>query len=253
MAVKKEKIKKENVRKSLEERETEEEKLEKIIKEKEEKENKEIDKNYEKIYQKQGTWILIILGVIIASVFLSFWISIETKKFDYIGQTFQKEYFGQIPIYTTQFNGYSPITGQAVNTKINLRNDPRESKVPVIGKIKYLKNKPAYISLNMSSKIYECGSIALVSLGQFMNGVGIPIITGISDEEGAIEYGKPYITCENTNQSTVFVLTKGEKSEIRQLNENPNCYILSVNNCEIVEVIERLEVASLASFNNRQI
>ena len=212
----------------------------------------ELEKKYNQIYQKQGTWLLIILMVVIGSLFLSFWISVESKKFDYIGLTFQKEYFGQIPIYTTHLQGYGP-TGQAINTKINLRNDPRKSEIPVIGTVRYVKDQPVYLSLNMSSNIYECGPIALVSLGQFMSGTGFTIVTGISDEVDAKDYKKPYVTCENQKESTVLVLTKGDKSEIRQLEDNPNCYVLSVNNCEIVEVVERLEVASLASFNNRKL
>ena len=103
----------------------------------------------------------------------------------------------------------------------------------------------------MSSNIYECGPIALISLGQFMSNTGFEIVTGITDEEGAKEYEKPLVTCENQGEATVLVLTKGDKSEIRQLVDNPNCYVLSVNNCEIVEVIERFEVASLASFNDK--
>ena len=45
----------------------------------------------------------------------------------------------------------------------------------------------------------------------------------------------------------------GNESKIFQDKNNSNCYTLSVNNCEIVPVIERFEVATIAEVNDEDI
>jgi hypothetical protein len=208
-------------------------------------------KNVEEKQKKQETqvkWVIAISVLLIVGVFIAGWISLESKKFDYVGVQWQKEMFGEIPIYTTLITGYG-VNGLPMNFKLALRNNPKELDIPLEGDIKFIRNKPVYFSLNMSSGIDKCGSIALISFGQFMSGLGFNLVTAISSQELAEEYKRPFINCKNKPGKTVIVLTTGNQSKIEQVEKN--CYVLSVNDCEIIKVMEKFEVATLASLNKR--
>src|SRR3989344_4793437 len=179
----------------------------------------------EKIMESQeigAKWLVIGLVGIVASLFIFGWILSESKKVDYIGLTFTKENFGQIPIYTSPLSGKT-VYGEDINFKIDL-----------------------------DSGVDKCSSESLVGLGQFMDAMGFDIQTGLTSKEKAKEYGKPYVICENTNGATVLVLTTGNESQIVQQG-NDDCYILSVNNCELTEVVERLEIGTLAYMRNEKL
>ena len=54
---------------------------------------------------------------------------------------------------------------------------------------------------------------------------------------------------ERHSDKTVLMLRKGNESKIEKLDEN--CFVLEVNNCELEEVIERFEMATLATLLDR--
>jgi len=212
----------------------------KITQEDKENQGKDSDRRRD----REVIWLITILTIIILSFFSTIWISQEAKKFDYEGYMFTKEKFGDIPIYSTIITGYNQ-EGAPINFKLNLRNDPRELDVPFNGNLSFIEGKPLYFSINITSDIHECGSLALVSLGQFMNGIGKKMVTGITTQEEANQYKKLHINCDNAKDATTVVLTKGDKTEIIQSESNPQCYVLKVNNCEIIEAIERFEIETL--------
>lgn len=215
-------------------------------------ENKKIeDEKYEKKLNNQTKIILLIIGVLIISIFLGVWISSESQKFDYAGQTFQKEMFGQIPIYTTQMQGYK-FNGIPMNFKLVLRNNPAKSNVSVNGDLTLITNNELYFSLNMSSNLDKCGdSYALVAFGQFASNTGLSIKTGVSSKELALQYKKPFADCTSSTKNTVIILTNSNETGIYQDSKYKNCYIVKVNNCETIDALERLEMAIVAMKNNR--
>lgn len=211
------------------------------------------DEKLDKKTSNQVKWFFIFLGVVLIALLLGGWVNIEAKKFDYIGLTFQKEKFGEIPIYTTQITGYG-INGMPMNFKLVLRNDPSKSEIPIEGKIRFLRNSPVYISINSSSGIEECGdAIALVSYGYFMTGLGFDLKTASPDQELANERNQPFVDCSNKKDSTVVLLTSGNETKISQSPDNENCYVLSVNNCETIPLVERFEIATLAHIRGKEI
>ena len=199
--------------------------------------------------QERGAKILlfVILGIV-AFLFIFGWVVSESNKFDYIGLTFVKEKFGEIPIYTAYVTGDS-IYGTPIDYKLVLREDPRKSEIPVDANLRFITDKPIYLSLNMSSNIQECGARPMASFGLFTAGVGWNLETVVSTEDLAKELDRKYINCQNTPNATVLLLTKGLESKITQ--EGPNCYVLSVNNCELDQVLERFEIASLSTMTGR--
>ena len=232
----------------------------------EEKKEKYLEKNSDKIekspeveakeknseLQEIGAkWLVIGLIGIVASLFIFGWVLSESRKVDYIGLTFTKENFGQIPIYTSPLSGKT-VNGDDINFKIALRNNPKNSKIPIVGNLYYDEDRQVYLTIDLDSGVDQCTSESLVGLGQFMDAMGFDIQTGLTSKEKAKEFGKPYVVCENTNGATVLVLTTGNKSEIVQQG-NDDCYVLSVNNCELTEVVEKLEIGTLAYMRNEKI
>ena len=145
-----------------------------------------------------------------------------------------------------------------MNFKMVVRNNPKDLKVPIEGEIKYQKNSPVYFSINISSGINMCapvgGTIALVSFGQFMSGMGFELITGVTTKNESELYKRPFITCDENptkSRSTTIILTPGDESKIVQSRTNLNCYTLYVKECEMLEVMEKFEVATLSGFTGR--
>lgn len=233
----------------------EEVKKEEIKKEVEKEVSEEIEKpGQSQAQNSQLKWIFLIMGVLILFVIIGAWISYESKKTDYIGMTFTKEMFGDIPLYSTQITGYNAVTGQPIKFKFVLRNNPRESKVPVNGTIE-IRGGPVYFSMNMTDdNLNRCGdSYVLVGLGQFATNIGINMVTAINPKEKALEFNRTFADCTNMPNSTVIIFTEGNQTRIDREYVNPNCYKISVSGCDSLAAIERFEVGVLAKINDKQL
>jgi hypothetical protein len=210
--------------------------------------------NKENIYnsESQLKWILLIIGFFVVALIVGFFLKSESNSYDYAGVIWQKEMFGQIPLHSTVITGYS-VSGTPIDFKMNFRGDPRKNKVPIEGELDYILNNPVYISIDLDSGISECGTLALVNFGRFMAEMRFQLESAVPDENLSIEYGKPIANCENRPESTVFILRTGDQSKIVQDKNNPNCYELIVANCEDIEVMERLQVATIARFTSQPV
>ena len=204
----------------------------------------------ERVEVNQLKWFFIIFGTLMFLSFILIWISIESKSFNFSGIGFTKERFGQIDFYTTTITGYG-IREVPINYKLNLRNDPRELDVPVIGEINFLEDGKVYFALNLSSNISQCGSpISLVNFGHFMSGIGFDLVTAVPDEAQRDIYEKPVANCKAIINHTVLILTSGNETKIYQDSENLNCYVIEFTNCEEKEALEKFEVETLISLTN---
>jgi len=235
--------------------------VKKQIKEKSEEDNLKLsgktnngentEKELDKKTLKQTMWFFSILILLLIALFAGAWINFESKKFDYIGLTFQKEKFGEIPIYTSQITGYG-VTGLPMNFKLVLRNNPTELDIPIEGNIMFLRGQPVYLSINSSQELESCGDgIALISFGYFMTGLGFDLKTGAPTQELANSGNQPLINCDNTKDATVLILTEGNETKIIQHKDNVNCYTLSVSNCETIPLMEKFEIATLSEINGK--
>jgi hypothetical protein len=198
---------------------------------------------------KSLRWVIGIGIVVVVIVFFAIWYSEASKKFDYAGLSFRKEMFGKIPICTTQLSGYN-TNGQQINFKLALRNDPRTLKnIPVNGTIRFVNNKDVYVSFNLTSEMSECdnSSISLVGYGYFMASMGFKVKSTATSSDIAKKYNMTVANCNTHPQNTVVLITPSNETKIEQSLENKNCYILSFKNCEILQVMERFEVATLTN------
>ena len=241
-------------------------KEEKDIKEEEEESEEEVEKEEEgekevkekakkpalkKNQELQAKYMIFAMGIIIIIVFASAWISVESKQFKYLGGDWQKEMFGQIPIYASMIQGYN-VQGDMINFKLALKNDPRKLEyIPVEKDFKLITNQPVYFSLNLSSEIEGCDQGALISFGYFMAKMGLKVETSLTDQKTSKEMNYTYATCDNTFGSSVIILTDGEKDEIFLAEGKENCYVASMKDCNIQDVMERVEMAIFADLTDQ--
>jgi len=201
----------------------------------------------------QIKWIMGIMAFIIVLVFVFLWVSNAAKSFDYAGASFETTKVGSITLYSTVITGFDQ-NGLPIEYRLNLRNDPRNLKIPVEGRINFIKEKPIYFSLDFDSGINECKDLLpIVDFSRFMYAMGFPLISSVTSDELAIQYQKPMADCTNKPGNTVLILSSGETSGIYQDSQNPNCYYLTVSNCEEEEVLEKFEIVTLARFTGTEI
>jgi len=86
----------------------------------------------------------------------------------------------------------------------------------------------------------------------FMGGMNYKIISVVAEEEYSEIYGQEYVNCQSKPDNTVFIYTSGNKNEIRQSEGNPNCYIITYDDCKNTEALESLELEILAWFSGEE-
>ena len=245
---------KKTTEKEVKEKQKTENKLEKVANVKsdnEEKRDVKVNEGKEEkpVNEKQITWFVISLGVIVIVIIGGAFIVSESKEFDYIGLTFEKQKFGDFFIYTGHIVGLN-VNLDPINFQLSLRNDPRNNNVPIERNIIIKdKDRPIYVALNMSSGIDQCGSVPLIALGQFISGIGHELITTVTTKEAAEEFDKLYSNCDNNSGSTVLLLTTGDKTEIVVNEGNSDCYEIRVNNCELGEALEKAQLSILSELS----
>ena len=182
---------------------------------------------------KQLKWILIGAGFLLFSFLLVMVIVNESKHFDYLGLTFEKQQMGELQFFYTKLP-IKTATGQIVNYNLYLRTDPREIKLPENLFVKFRANGTF---ITVSPEFDDCNdaSLALTSLGSFIGGLGINAKGAVTDKDISNKTALPYVTCENSKNKTVILVRKGEKTELLQ---DSDCYTISVSNCEIIKGTE---------------
>ncbi|HRZ85692.1 MAG TPA: hypothetical protein P5277_02830 [Candidatus Paceibacterota bacterium] len=211
--------------------------------------NEELKEN--KKLNKQVKWVIITSVLIVVATLVSLWVVEESKKFEYNGLKFHEETLGNIKLHVSNVEGMG-IFGNPINFKFILRNDPRKLNIPVNANITFLIDGNKFISLNLSSGMENCenGSIASFSLGYFLNNIGINPIPSFTENKTATEEKGLYVDCNTHPGSTVIILTAGNETAINQDIKNKDCYTLVFKNCEVMQVVEKFEIAVLTKKNN---
>jgi len=210
------------------------------------KKQKIIDSEQKQKRKKMEKDVIIIL-IIMAVAFLAFFVFLKiftsyAVSFNYEGLKFKKEAYGKLIFYHTQVNLVRPDGRFQYN--LYLRNDPRKlEQIPADFSLIFMKDTIA----TFDPVIDRCSDAGLAGLGigDFFSAMGSKVKGATTDEQIANETGKPFVTCENTLNATVIKLVQGDNSSIAQDNENGNCYILNIKNCEVMETTERFLLASL--------
>jgi hypothetical protein len=125
--------------------------------------------------------------------------------------------------------------GQEADYDFYLRNDPRklDNKVPIVGDIVFRKN----MVLNVTTENLFCNgywNLALSNLYDLYNIMEVDVLIWKENENYSPEKDYMFVTFNEANVS-----------EIRK---EKNVYNLNVNNCEVLEVAERLMVETFRQF-----
>tara|TARA_Y100000310_G_C20615012_1_gene780152 strand:+ start:578 stop:1240 length:663 start_codon:yes stop_codon:yes gene_type:complete len=193
--------------------------------------------------EKELLWIIGFLGLLVIIFLIASSYFKSLNNFEYNGLSFQKERLGEIPIFH-HFYFYKAADGGLVKYNLYLRNDPRENNVPVEGgEISFKKNSVVFIGLNATG-LQQCrfGPLAVGQLASFLTDNELPVEGGSTEFWDAGASQEDWVTCDLYKGNRVIEISEGDETKITIDNK---CYKITVNNCEILEAIEKFEVQSL--------
>ena len=172
---------------------------------------------------------LIGIGIFII-ILIAFVLSIKSlTKFEYQNLDFEmvKEY--NILFYKTTLSFFLPETNQNIKHSFFLRKDPRKlEEIPFKGEFILLNN----IVLN-STEDFICEGDGAISVGNLLN----------LQISGMKIFKDPNLSCSEQGLYTYLNILPGNETKIEQFGYS--CYNLYVNNCEILDVTERIMVETL--------
>lgn len=182
----------------------------------------------------------ILIGLLVFSlILLSIYFIIDSiRHFEYEGVKFDvvKEgsvATGNLILYQTSV----PVTykGKMANYNFYLRKDPRElDKISFDGKLLLTQN----IVLNMTED-FNCDGDGVIAIANMVKMYGIFGINVMKDGNAS---------CDSQGRYSFIQIQPGEKTNIQQT--GPSCYILNVNNCEILDATEKLMVETFIEYHN---
>lgn len=203
-------------------------------------------KSIRKSEDRQLAWVVgFIVVVFVVTLGVYFWVeSIKSFEFGGVDWVYEKDvdyYHGRFP----------NLVGNNYIYNIYLRNDPRENDVPTEGvfdKFKY------GVVISTSPEFDLCrgdASRVMRDLGAFMKegfGAG-PLESGSTDEEVANNTERRFAICDNIDDRTVLVIDRGDNF-VTQDEGNPNCYTISVGNCDDASAVEKFMLKVIKDFGN---
>ncbi len=205
----------------------------------------------EKVIESQILWIIGFLFVVMVAFLVAGYVFKQVNQFDYQGLKFEKEKFGQIPIYHYSFYGKNYI-GELYKYNLYLRTDPRENNVSIKGNKIFFDSGSVYITIN-TDYFDECedNALAVGDLTLFLKDNGFNVLGANMDYTEAVMNGQRYATCETEKGVFVIELFRGEETGI-QISEK--CAQISVGpQCNILEATERFKTQVLIDAREREI
>ncbi len=206
-------------------------------------ENEEETESHSKKYAKQTKIAIIIMAVILASVFLTYWIVQTNRVVYYKGMKFYKEKEGSLVFYKSLLN-YISYSGEKILFILKLRNDPRElEKIEVEGYIKNLRKKTV---ISLSPDVANCTTTirTMIDFSRTLKAFGIETSAGTTSEEYSKENGVPLVRCEDAQEQSVIVIKEGQKEKITKTGD---CYTIEIKNCEIQKGFEKFILEFIAN------
>ena len=170
---------------------------------------------------------------------------------EYNGLTFTKERYGEIPV----FHYYYYISPE-LKYNLYIRNDPRTNPVQLTGYaveegIEFYQGNPIYISVAPEGLVgCEYGSVGISNLASFLVENQFKITGASTDKKQAEDNNIKYATCQYHPDGPVIILKGGNQTQI--IRETTGCYIIEINNCEILPAIEKFQVQMILDARARK-
>ncbi len=203
----------------------------------------------ERKLEKELMYIIgfIVLLVIIFMTASAFFKSLNT--IDYEGLTFTKGRVGNLVLYHHYYY-YKSKNGNLVQYNLYLRNDPRYNNVSVEGdKVLFNKNVESYLSVDsLNLEVCPYSILGVGNLAGFLTQNEVIINGGNLDPDAANVTGQEYVTCANHSNRKVIELKEGDETGIKI---NGNCYEIIVNNCDVMQAIERFQIQTILDNKDR--
>ena len=235
----------------------------KTRKEDDEKEDVKKLEKIKHVEDRQLLWIVFFIFLIIGG-FIGTWYYVQTlNKFEYLGLKWNVEERegGNFDFYHTRF----PVFYNAnANYNLYLREDPRENNVSVnlIEDSYGIRFRPDIV-ISLSPKAMRCENshIANAKMSQFLvQAVGLNSEGASTNKTYANELNASYATCNKynnmndteINKTIIIIDSQSQNPEIRQNQDNENCYIIDVGKCENMKATERFMIAVLEQALGRQ-
>ncbi|MFH1521779.1 MAG: hypothetical protein ABIF18_02360 [archaeon] len=195
---------------------------------------------------RQLLWFFIIIGIIFATVLVSYFGAESLKSFEYAGVDWMIEDYENLRIYHGMFIA---LNNANLNYNIFLRGDPRENDVPTEGTFDKFKYGGI---ISITPEVDRCRgelSRVMLDLGAFLKqGVGVgPLTSGSTDESVANESGRRFAQCGNVHDRALVIIELGASS-VTQDRSNPYCYIIRASDCNDVSSVERFMVKTIEDF-----
>ena len=174
------------------------------------------------------------LGILVVIIlcFVVFLIVNQSKNFEYEGVKFKIVKEGDLVLYQTSI----PVVyeGKEVPYNFYLRNDPRRlENIPFEGEISL-----AQILVINSTEGFNCDGDGIIAMANLLNLYKISGINVIKDDNA---------TCDSEGQYGFMKLQEGNETKIEKF--GPACYNIYINNCEILQALERLMIESFIEIN----
>jgi len=196
-------------------------------------------------------WIIGVMASLIAVFLVSNTIIGSLDNFEYADLDFEKyRVSDNLDVLKTNILIGQP-DGGILDFTLYLRNDPRKNTVPVYGEIEFPNQRAVFITLEEDG-YQECedGLIGIATLSTFIQASGLVPKSAFSSESLAEELDKDYVSCETHPQNVVIMLKNGEETKITKQGELGNCYVISINSCEVMPAIEKFEMQAIIDARN---
>ncbi len=208
--------------------------------EKQTKTKKQQEKSKKDKYDKQTKVALLIMLILIAGIFFTRWMINESKKIEYGDMTFYEVDEGGLTFYKAPL-GFISAQGKNAQFILKLRNNPKklDENIPIegFGNINVKKN----VTISVSPEIGECYETyrTLIDFSRTLKGFGIYANQATPDKDFAKENNLSFADCENAVGKTVVIMRQGNSTKIKRGLDNPDCYVIEINNCEVQASFER--------------
>lgn len=197
----------------------------------------------EKKIEHQLLWVI---GFVVFLVILYFVASALFKYaggFTYEGMRFNKEKYGDMPVYHTYYF-YNDTWRGIVQYNLYLLTDPRKNDIP-IGGDKIFFNKTT-VSIGLDDSYPEnCRDnvAAVVDLTSFLRGNHFIVVTGLVNKTAAREKNLRHIACDVSENAETIEFLAGNQTRVEI---SGNCHRIFVGpECRIQDAVEKFKVQAI--------
>lgn len=210
-----------------------------------------IGKNQKEKENRILIWFFIIV-LLVFGVFLgSYFYVQEAKILEASGIEFVKEDHNDLELYHARF----PVFYNArANYNLYLRENPEKNDVPIdIEEWGFYRD----VIISTSPEAFKCGKsmVSSSNLAMFLGqAAGRKTKGAVNDLDASNESGLEFANCSNAvNETTVIMIEKSDTPRIYQSEDNEDCYIIEIGECENIKATEKFILGVIAEVNEVEI